>query len=152
MEANYELARVNFDTLCKNLDDHGWHYDKDLDNLKIDVGCSGDDMPMDLRIRVDPKRQLISVLSLIPTTTPEDKRFEMAVAVSIVNNKLADGCFDFDINDGSLFFRISNSFIDTVIGSEAFSYMLIVSFKTIDEYNDKFLMLNKGLISVENFI
>lgn len=30
--------------------------------------------------------------------------------------------------------------------------MLVVSCHTIDDYNDKFFMLGKGMMSVENFI
>ena len=51
-----------------------------------------------------------------------------------------------------MFFRMTTSFIDSEIGHELFLYLVGCSLGTIDEYNDKFLMISKGLLKIENFI
>ena len=145
-------AKNTFATLCSMLDNNEWKYEKDEENLCIDCGAQGEDLPIPIKIRIDAERQIILLLSLIPFSVNEDKRMETAVAVSIVNNLLVDGSFDYDITTGDLYFRMTNSFIDSDISEEAFKYMLYCSCMTIDEYNDKFLMLSKGLLPLDSFL
>ncbi len=151
-ENRHELALLTFKSLCDNLDDHHWKYSKDEEQLTIECGVQGDDLPMDLTIEVDEGRQLVLLLSHQPFVTPEDKRIDMAVAVSVVNNRLVDGCFDYDIRNGHMFFRMVCSFKDSVLGDDLFSYLIGCSCQTIDDYNDKFMMLSTGLIDVEKFM
>ena len=107
---------------------------------------------MELDIRVDADRMLVMLLSLVPFTIQEDKRLEVAIAVSAINNALVDGCFDYDITSGRMFFRMTNSFIESQLGEDLFSYMLFCSCQTIDEYNDKLLMVSKGMLPIEQFL
>ena len=76
----------------------------------------------------------------------------MAIAVSAINNVLVNGCFDYIIADGHMFFRMTNSFIESQLGADLFKYLLYCSCQTIDEYNDKLLMVAKGMISIEQFL
>lgn len=147
-----ERAQKVYGTMCSTLDSHGWHYKKDEEGLSIECGAQGDDLPMEITIKVDAERQLILLLSHLPFVISEDKRLDVAIAVSAVNDKLVDGSFDYSIADGHMFFRMTSSFIESEIGNELFTYMLMVSCHTIDEYNDKFLMLGKGMMSIEDFI
>lgn len=147
-----ERAQKVYETLCATLDKHEWHYQKNEERLSIECGAQGEDLPMKITIRVDAERQLIMLLSHLPFIISEDKRLDVAIATSIANNGLVDGSFDFDITDGHMFFRMTSSFIESEIGNELFTYMLMVSCHTIDEYNDKFLMLGKGMMSIQDFI
>ena len=147
-----ERAQKVYATLCSTLDAHEWHYKKDEEKLSIDCEAQGEDLPMEITIGVDAKRQLVMLFSHLPFVISEDKRLDVAIAVSAVNDKLVDGSFDYNIADGHMFFRMTSSFIESEIGNELFTYMLVVSCHTIDEYNDKFLMLGKGMMSIEDFI
>ena len=147
-----ERAQKVYATLCSTLDAHEWHYKKDEEKLSIDCEAQGEDLPMEITIGVDAKRQLVMLFSHLPFVISEDKRLDVAIAVSAVNDKLVDGSFDYNIADGHMFFRMTSSFIESEIGNELFTYMLMVSCHTIDEYNDKFLMLGKGMMSIEDFI
>ena len=151
-EDKLQLAQRTFATLCQNLDEHDWHYEKDEENLEIECGARGEDLPMDIRIIVDADRQLIILLSVMPFVAPDTKRLDVAIATSIVNNKLVDGSFDYDVTSGHMIFRMTSSFIESEIDSEVFTYMLMVSCHTIDEYNDKFFMLGKGMLSINQFL
>lgn len=147
-----ERAQKVYETLCATLDKHEWHYQKNEERLSIECGAQGEDLPMEITIRVDAERQLIMLLSHLPFVISEDKRLDVAIATSIANNGLVDGSFDFDITDGHMFFRMTSSFIESNIGSDLFTYMLMVSCRTIDDYNDRFLMLGKGMMSIEDFM
>ncbi len=150
-ETTVRAKRV-YETLCAALGKHGLHYQKNDEQLCISCEAQGEDLPMEITINVDAKRQLIILLSHLPFTISEDKRLEVAVATSMVNNCLVDGSFDFNITDGHMFFRMTSSFIESEIGGDLFTYMLMISFSTIDAYNDRFLMLDKGMLSIDNFI
>ena len=152
--AEEKLARAQkvYETLCATLDFHNLKYKRNDDLFSIECGVQGEDLPMEITIRVESDRQLIMLLSHLPFIVPEDKRLDVAIATSIINNGLVDGSFDYDIADGHIFFRMTSSFIESEIGNDLFTYMLVCSFRTIDEYNDKFLMLGKGMITIENFI
>ena len=69
-----------------------------------------------------------------------------------MNDRLVDGSFDFDMAEGRISFRLTTSYIESILGKKLFEYMLMVSASTIDEYNDKFLMISKGMISFEQFL
>ena len=151
MDEKMARAQKVYDALCATLDSHDWKYDK-KDDFTIESGAQGDDLPMDVTMRFDVKSQLFLLFSHLPFTISEDKRLDAAIAVSIVNNDLVDGCFDYDVATGHMFFRMTSSFVESEISGELMMFLMIVSFRTIDEYNDKFLMLNKGFMSVEDFI
>ncbi len=151
-QKNLEQAKVAFATLCQTLDSHDWRYKKNEEKLSIECGAQGEDLPMEIKVEVDADRMIIMLLSHLPFVIQEDKRLDAAIAVSAINNVLVDGSFDYDVTSGHMFFRMTNSFRESKIGSEVFAYMLFCSCQTIDEYNDKFLMLSKGMISIEQFI
>jgi hypothetical protein len=145
-------AKAVFADICESLDARDWHYDKNEEDLAIRCSVTSDDLPIELIIQVDAPRYLLMLLSQIPFATPEDKRLELAIAVSIVNNRLVDGCFDYDVKSGRMFFRMTNSYLDSKIGDEVFSYMIVCSASTIDNYNEKFMLLAKNIISLEKFM
>lgn len=151
-EVKLEKAKKVYETLCAALNNRGWHFVKDDEKLSIECEAHGEDLPMNVDVKVDPDRGLIMLLSRLPFVVPEDKRVDFAIAVSCVNNQIVNGSFDYDFVGGRMFFRLTNSFIESEIGEELIFYMIMVSFRTIDDFNDKFFMLAKGLTSLEAFI
>lgn len=139
-------------TICKMFDNLGYHYERHDDDLVVSCTVKGEDIPMDILFIVRSERQLVQLLSPMPFTVPEDKRMEMAVAVTVASNNLVDGSFDFDLSNGRIVFRQTSSYMESILGEELFTYMLMVSANTIDDYNDKFLMLAKGMMTLEQFI
>ncbi len=145
-------AKATYDTFCRMLDNNDWNYKKNEEKLTIECGAQGDDLPMEITVKVDADRQVVMVLSHLPFVIKEDKRLEVAIAVSAINNALVDGCFDYDLANGRLYFRMTNSFLQSTLGEDAFKYLLYCSCQTIDEYNDRFLMLAKGMLTIEQFL
>lgn len=149
---DYTKARAVYETACEALSADGWKLDKNDEALQIGTRAIGDDLPIEITITADGKRQLLVVFSRLPVVVPDDKLVDLAVVICYVNNRMVDGCFDFDLKSGKIYFRLTSSFIDAEIGKEAILYMVLCSCKTIDEYNDKFLMLTKGLLTTEQFL
>ena len=77
---------------------------------------------------------------------------EGAIATCAASYGLADGSFDYDLSDGQITFRMTASFRESEIGEELLQYMVSCACVTVDEYNDKFLAIDKGLISIDDFI
>lgn len=151
-ELKLQKARQNYATLCSALDSHEWNYQKHEEDLAITCTARGDDLPVELTVTVDADRELVMVMSRLPVVAPEDKRVETTIAVSAANNIMVNGCFDFDLSNGCLYFRIANSYIDSELGEDLFFYLIMCACTTIDEYNDRFLMLSKGMIDLNKFI
>ena len=151
-EQNREQATRTFETLCAALDGENWNYRRDDENLRVEYTVSGEDLPMSFLFSVDAEHTLVRLVSPMPLTVKEDKRLETTVAVSMINDKLVNGCFDFNILTGELSFRICNSFCVSVLGAEVFLYMLAVSIHTVDQFNDMLFMLATGVISMEKFM
>lgn len=145
-------AKAVFDTLCSVLDKNDWKYKKNEEKLQIECGVQGEDLPMEVTISVDAERMLVILLSSMPFVVSENKRLDIAIAVSVINNMLVDGSFDYDVTSGHMFFRMTNSFIESEISEELFLYLLLCSFKTIDEYNDKLLLISSGTLTIEKFL
>ena len=153
MATEYQInqAEIAFDTLCNTLNKMDWTYGKE-DRFTIETGATGDDIPMILKITIDPDRQLISLLSPFEFTVPEEKRIDVAAAIRAINYMLVDGSFDYNVGNGRIIYRITSSIINTLVSNELFKYLILVSCKTIDDYNDKLLLLSKGEITLESFL
>ena len=151
-DVNIQKACEVFNALTSILDSIDWKYEKVEDKLLIKSGYQGDDLPIRFGIEILPQNQVIRLVSYFPFDMPEDKRVEAAVAVCAVNNKLIDGCFDLDLSDGSLSFRMTDSYSDGMPTKDFVEYVLACSLSTIDDYNDKFFMLAKGMMNATDFL
>ena len=151
-EKNNAFAKTVFTTLCDVMERRGWKYEKDEKDLAVHFIVSGDDIPMQFILVIDAERQLIRLMSPLPFKMSEDKRIDGAIATCAASFGLADGSFDYDLTEGRIIFRMTASFRESLIGEELFHYMIECSCVTVDEYNDKFLAIDKGLLSVSDFI
>ncbi len=149
---NREKAVAVFEEFCKVLDSRNWHYKRDDEKLKIDLEIRGDDLTMDIYASIDEKQQRIYVLSHLPFSFPEDKRLDGAIAATVINYNLVDGSFDYNMQNGRMVFRMTNSFKGCEVGPELFDYIIDCLLYTVDEYNDKFFMVSMGAMSIEDFI
>ena len=151
-EKKIALAAEVYAKLCQALENRGWTYEKEEDQLLVHFGVNGDDVPMQFIIFVDVDRQLITSLSPLPFQMDEDKRIEGAIATCVASFGMADGSFDYDLSNGRISFRITASFRDSDIGDGLFQYMMSCACAMVDEYNEKFLAINKDLMSIDEFI
>lgn len=145
-------ANSVYETICKSLDARDWKYKRFDEDLTISCGARGDDLPMDIVIVVNPRAQVVSVISPMPYKISEDKRVDGALAVCVANYGLINGSFDYDLSDGEIRFRLVSSFRESILSEELFDYMVMVTASTVDDYNDKFLMISKGMLSVVQFV
>ncbi len=148
------LARAKkvYADLCAALDNRNWKYTKRDNDLTVTFGVSGDDIPMDFVLSVDAERQLLRVFSRFPFNVEEYHRMDLAIATCSANYKLADGSFDYDLATGRIGFRLTASFRESTIGEALFNYLIDCSCHTVDKYNDKFLRVGNGSVSLGDFL
>ncbi len=144
-------ARDMYNSLCAFLDDAKLKYEKSDDKLMAHFIMTGKDLPMDMIVEVLPERQLVRVLSRLPFAFSEPNRVLGAVATCCANYAMTDGSFDYNFNNGSVFFRATSNYIESLLSSDVFGYMIALACYFVDEYNDKFLMLDKGMLSIDAF-
>lgn len=151
-EKNIALSNQVYETLCKALDARGWSYKKDEEDLSVYFAVGGEDLQMNFYIIVDAERELIRLMSLLPFNMSEENRIDGVVATLSANNCLIDGNFDYDISTGAIVFKITSCFEDSVIGEDLIQYMISCACAVVDRYNDLFFALDKGAISISEFI
>lgn len=151
-DVKMELAKQVYKTLCDAIDRRQWNYSKVENELLVHFGVNGEDIPMQFILMVDAERQLIRLLSPMPFKMSEAKRLEGAIAACVASYGMLDGSFDYDLSNGRISFRMTASFRSSQIGEELLQYMISCSCAMVDQYNDKFLAIDKGLLSISDFI
>ncbi|MBO5714883.1 MAG: YbjN domain-containing protein [Clostridia bacterium] len=151
-EMNMQKAKEVFDVLVTMLDTRDWKYEKHEEKLLIKSGIKGDDLPVEFIMVVKPRNEVVQFISMLPFNMPEDKRVDGAIAVCAANYGLVDGSFDYDLRDGEIIFRMTSSYRESTLSEDLFEYMIMVAASTVDQYNDKFFMLAKGMMTVQQFL
>ncbi len=147
-----ERAKKVFDDLCAAIEARNWKYTKEEDKLLVHFGVVGEDLPMHFVIIVDIKRQYIRLLSPIPFDFSEEKRVEGAIAACAMNMPLAEGCFDFDLKTGRIWFRQAVSFHESTVGDALFQHMISYACSVVDLFNDRLQLLVTDKMSLAEFL
>ena len=145
-------AEKMYKTVIAALDEREWKYEREDEKLRVTYKVGGEDLPMHFIMWVDEEHELVRLVSPMLVNFPEDKRVEGAIATCYVTNTLANGCFEYDLSDGQTVFRMANTYAGSDITTKVIHYMISVAAKTVDDYNDKFFMLAKGMLSIDDFI
>ena len=151
-DVNYTAAARVFNKIDAYLKARDWKYDKDVEKLKFTYQVGGDDLPMRFMLFVDAEREMIRSLSFLLFDFAEDKRIEGAIAVCAANYGMVNGCFAYDISDGTVLHRLAVSYKDIEVTNETVEYVMGLGMTMVDKYNDRFFALNKGFLSLEDFI
>lgn len=145
-------AKKIYSTMVSALKKQEWHFEEHEEDLTIVSSYVGDDIPISFFIEIDADREVIRFIAPISFNIAEDKRVDAAIAVCVANYGLVNGSFDYDLKDGEIRFRMTTSYVGCEVGEEFFMAMMATALMTTDRYNDKFLMLSKGVITIQQFI
>lgn len=127
----------SYETLCGVMERNDIYYEKDDQHLCVKCSVSGQDIQLNFAFVINPSKMLITLFSPMPIQVRKEKSADIALAVCMINNSLSDGNFCFDVNDGTVFFKMTSSFCDTNVSEELFEYMLSVAADTMDDYFHK---------------
>ena len=127
------------------------HINVDEKDLTIDATFDGKDIPMRIILTVNDLHQLVTLISHMPFEVKEDKRIDLALAVAEANLGKPYG-FDYDVKNGRIVYKASNSFRGTGISDETLEYMMVLALTMIDRYNDKFLSVATDNMTLAQFL
>jgi len=151
-EENIVKAKETFEFLCEFFDKKGWTYEKQEEYLIIRFTVRGDDIPMNFSVGVDPSPGLVSFVSYLPFDMDKEKMVDAAISTCAINHKFKSGMFVLELGDGSIYYKLVHMYMNSSITDEILQYMINMSNHIVDEYNDQFLMLNKGNLSLNDFL
>lgn len=137
-------AKKHFALLSQAFDQAGWRYSLDEESMQLNSSFRGEDLSIPITLRIDEKRQLIRGHSVLPFNFAETKRVEGAVATTLINWYLVNGCFDYDMSDGQVVYRVAQSYRECDLSAEVVKYLVNCLVGTVDDYNDILLEISKG--------
>lgn len=154
MSDEMKLARAKqvYETICSALDQREWHYKQEEERFLVYFGVRGDDLPLNFIIRADAERQLVRLHSPVPYKMPEDKRIDGAIATSVANYRLSDGTFEYNLGNGEIVFKMTATYRGAQINEELIHYMIGCSCAMVDEFNDGFMGVGQGVITLAQFV
>lgn len=145
-------VKKTFETLCAMLDGIKWKYKRDDEKLTVTTSAIGKDLTMPLRIVVSGDRHVMYVKSAMTFSVPEHKRATICYATTLANFSMLNGCFEFNMENGYLGFRIVVPFEGSVVGEETCRYMVMLTCQMVDKFNDKFKKLVDDEMSMPEFV
>lgn len=146
------MKNVAFKRLLNYLDNEGYRYDVDPDKTQIYISFETKDFPIKSRIVIEEKPWTMVLYSHFPFEFKEDDIVKGAMAMAMINYSLADGCFDLNLNDGKVVYRISTNYPQSgELDINFVTYLLVNSNHVVDYYNDLLYMLSAGKMSLDEF-
>ena len=149
-EVNMEMGRTIYNSICSVLDKMNIKYNKIEDKLVIVFGYKGQDMNHDLLIAVNANQEAIQLIERLPYSIDPEKAADVAMAICYVNNRLLSGKFTYDMKE-TLSFEMTQLYSGSLIGEATLQRMLLALIHTVEEFDDKFMALNKGYLKAEDF-
>ena len=143
-------ASTHFQILERAFKEKGWKYSTEESKLKLTSSFRGDDLSIPITLRIDDDRQLIRGFSVLPFNMSESKRVEGAVATTLINWRLVNGSFDYDMSDGQIVYRIAQSYRNCTLSTEVVQYLVNCLVGTVDDYNDTLLAISKGSMDLQD--
>jgi hypothetical protein len=135
-------AELTLDQLCGYLGEDGFGYGLREDGTAIETGFRGRTGAFRLVIFIREEPALLGLLVRLPEIVPEPKRPAMAEAIARANYALALGCFELDVSDGEIDFRVSMPTPGGALTQEQFRSLLGAAMWTTDRYHRAFCRLN----------
>lgn len=151
-ELKTALAKQTFRTLLSAIEANDWVCSHNDAQLSLNFGVRGNDLDMEFYVLVDAERQIVRLISRLPFKFSGDKVVDGAIATGVANYALMDGNFDFDVTRGDVIFRMTTSFISSVVSKDAFLNLVNYAAWAVDRFNDKLFMVSSGMMSVDDFI
>ena len=153
MPMNNKQAKRCFNTITQALDEMGWKYTADENTLSVKYDAYGEDLISSYILTIDAEKETLNLTCSLPYRAPRNDRGDFAKAVALANSRFYNGSFEFNPNTRSVLYRMT-TFIKGGMEptTETIKYMIDTACDTVDKYNDKFLAVGKGYLTLDQFI
>jgi hypothetical protein len=150
-EPSMDSVAATLDQICKYLEEDGFVCGLREDGTAVEANFRGRTGAFRLVIFVREQPALMGVVVRIPEVTPEDKRLLVAEAIVRANYGLALGCFEMDMSDGEIDFRVSLPGAGEGLTRKQLRALMGSAMWTTDRYHRAFcrLIYDEDLSAVE---
>lgn len=135
------------------MDETKLKYDADHEKNTVFITVTGDDFPVTLMFSVNAENNRVETYSRLPFEIKKEKAVDVAMAIAAINARIAYGKFCLYFDKGVCSYE-NNEYLTGVEGfsSEYGKVLVATAYSIIEEYNDKLFAVNKGLMSVKDFL
>ena len=152
-EEKMTAAYATLDTLCEMLEDIGLQYEKNEDDLSAICMFNDEEGSQVHHISVDAKRQRVSLYGMFCFGTVDAvMRDDVVTAISAINYQLANGNFVYNFDAERVYFRMTMSYRNSRLSTDAMQYLLLSAIGIIRRYAYDLRMLIKGKTTLEEFL
>ena len=148
----HEDAVKVYEKMINTLDAMEWKYQRNDERLTVKYIVTGEDLPMEFYVTVDEGFQAVRHVSVLPVKFPEEKRLDGVLAACSASCGLPEGYFSCNVKDGRITFVSASNFRECRVSNEWFASMMQFAHGIVDKYNDRFLMLAKGMTDISGFV
>ena len=123
----------DYNILCGVLERNGILYEVKSDHSVACIVCAGGG---DIRMTfsVDTTKMLVTLIAPVITGVPAETATDMALAVCMINDRIPEGAFCFDVTAGIVYFRLTQSYYNRGQTEFIFEYMLSSAAGMIEKY------------------
>lgn len=139
-----------FDMCCDVLKTTGLQYRSNKENLVVVCSYAGVKSAHQLVMKIDTAKELIMFGEQLQIEIKENKKNEVAQATCSANRHIGLGRFVYDL-DKTVSYEIVQSYSGCVISPLFIQRTLVLFLTTLEHYENRYELLNKGKITVENF-
>ena len=150
-EKKFSEAKFVFKTLCATLDNRKWNYNKDEEKLIVRTSAVGDDLTIKLYIKVDADRSVMFLKSPMPFDITPQNYNDLVLAVTYANWAMLNGMFEIDTDQGYVGFKAVVPFMDSILSESLCKYLIDMSCRMVDMFNDKLLAVAEKKMTVAEF-
>lgn len=146
-EKKMEVMQALMDELDKN----EFKYSFDKERMVLESNLTSEGTSVRIKVMFQSDGAVVYFIVPFPFNIKEERRAEAAVATCMVNYKLLLGSFSYDFGDGELHYEYSQIVENSVIAGEDLFNVFITCLRAALRYYDKFYMLSKGMIELNEF-
>lgn len=147
-----ETAQGFYELICKIANERGYESKEISGSLAIDIVVNTGNRVIRPFLSVDTKNECVRFSCYLNCLFPSQKHLDASVACSAVTMGVQYGAFDFNCNDNSVLFRAAVPYGSSQISRSAIEQMIDYSIATVDAYEQDFVDLKFGKITLEKFL
>lgn len=98
----------------------------------IVLGAMGDDNPIGMVIVTDDDHKTLNIYCYLMFDIPEEARAKLVPELNTLNNTINNGGFFMADEEPKIYFKIVQSYFDSVPSVKMITHLLTIAFKTVD--------------------
>lgn len=105
---------------------------EDKDETTILLSAMGDDHPIGMVIAADETNKTLNIYCYLMFNIPEEARKMLIPELNTVNNTINNGGFYMADGEPKIYFKVVQSFFDSLPTVDTIAHLIMISFKTVD--------------------